>query len=212
MSVRGYLLAVLGAGLLAGCVTPAPRAPLPPAARAAAEAQQQAREAALAQAADWGLQGRVALANDGRGGSGRIDWQQAGATYAVALSAPVTRQSWRLQGDADGARLDGLEGGPRAGSDAAQLLREATGWDIPVVALASWVRGARAPQAGPAQLQFDADGRLAQLRQDGWTLEYGDWRPQPGPGLELPMRISAERGAARVRLVVDAWSAGGAGP
>ena len=212
MSMRGLLLAAVGAGLLAGCVTTAPRAPLPPADRDAAVARQQAREAALARHAQWTLQGRVALSNGRRGGSGRIDWHQDGDAYEVALSAPITRQSWRIEGDAAGARLEGLDGGPRSGDDATGLLREATGWEIPVQALASWVRGARAPQGGPAQLQFTEDGRLTRLQQDGWTLDYGDWRQQPVAGVELPMRINAERGEARVRLVVDDWSAGGDSP
>jgi outer membrane lipoprotein LolB len=212
MSVRGLLLAAVGAGLLAGCVTTAPRAPLPPAERDAAVARQQAREATLSQHARWNLQGRVALSNGRRGGSGRIDWQQDGDAYRVALSAPITRQSWRIEGDAGAARLEGLDGGPRVGADATRLLREATGWEIPVRALAAWVRGARAAQAGAAQMEFADDGHLARLQQDGWTLDYGDWRPSSIAGLELPMRVNAERGDARVRLVVDDWGAGSASP
>jgi outer membrane lipoprotein LolB len=212
MSVRGLLLAAVGAGLLAGCVTTAPRAPLPPAERDAAVARQESREAALSQHARWNLQGRVALSNGRRGGSGRIDWQQDGDAYRVALSAPITRQSWRIEGDAGSARLEGLDGGPRVGADAARVLREATGWEIPVRALAAWVRGARAAQAGAAQMEFADDGHLARLQQDGWTLDYGDWRPSSIAGLELPMRVNAERGDARVRLVVDDWGAGSASP
>jgi outer membrane lipoprotein LolB len=212
MSVRGLLLAAASTGLLAGCVTVAPRAPLPPAERDAAVARQESREATLSQHARWNLQGRVALSNGKRGGSGRIDWQQNGDVYRVALSAPVTRQSWRIEGDAGSARLEGLDGGPRVGDDAARLLREATGWEIPVRALAAWVRGARAAQGGPAQMEFAGDGHLARLQQDGWTLDYSDWRQQPAAGVELPMRVNAERGDARVRLVVDDWSAGSAGP
>jgi outer membrane lipoprotein LolB len=212
MSMRGLLLAALAAGVLAACATTVPRAPLPPAEREAAVARQASREEALAQQPDWSLQGRVALSNGQRGGSGRIDWRQDGAAFQVALSAPITRQSWRIEGDAGSARLQGLDGGPRSGPDAARLLREATGWDIPVQALASWVRGARAARGGPARLQFSADGRLAGLQQDGWTLDYGDWRPSAVPGLELPMRISAQRDSARVRLVVDEWSGDGASP
>ncbi|MDQ2702592.1 MAG: lipoprotein insertase outer membrane protein LolB [Pseudomonadota bacterium] len=192
--------------VLAGCATTAPRAPLSPAARAAAMEQQQAREAALAARPDWTLAGRVALSNQGRGGSGRIDWEQRDAAFDVELSAPITRKGWRLSGDPGSALLEGLDGGPRIGADAAILLREATGWDIPVQALAHWVRGARAP-GGQAQLAFDADGRLARLRQDGWTLEYADWQQQSDPAAPwLPMRVTAERDTARVRLVVDTWS------
>jgi outer membrane lipoprotein LolB len=214
MNRRAALGAVsVAAFALAGCaVAPlrAPPPPLPPAQEAEAVARQDAREAALAAMPDWRLEGRVALTNGKRGGTGRLEWTQRGPAFEVVLSAPVTRQGWRLAGDRGQARLEGLEGGTRHGPDAAALLREATGWEIPVEALSRWVRGARAPGGG-ARLAFSADGRLARLEQDGWTLDYADWRPQAG-GLELPMRVTASREPARVRLVVDAWAQGEASP
>jgi len=202
---------VLLLGLLAGCVAQPLRGPLPAIADGAQTHQQQ-RESVLAGARDWTLAGRVALSNGRNGGSGRIDWQQAGDRYQVALSAPITRQSWRLSGDAGSARLEGLDGGPRTGPDAAALLRDATGWDIPVRALAAWARGARADDAGPARLEYGEDGRLARLEQDGWTIEYSAWAPETGLGVELPTRLDARRGDARVRLAVDGWSEGAAAP
>lgn len=191
---------------LAGCASTLPVAQLPPEVHEAAMQRQADRERVLAGAGDWTLSGRVGLTNDGRGGSGRIDWRQQGTAFTVSLSAPVTRQSWRLEGAGGIARLEGLEGGTRIGTDATLLLREATGWEIPVQSLASWVRGARDPAGGPAVLEFGADGRLARLQQDGWRLEFGEWAMEPGLGVELPARIEARRGEARVRLVVDAWS------
>ena len=99
------LLAACGLLWLAGCATTLPVAQLPPEAREAAIQRQDARERILADAGDWALSGRVALTNNGRGGSGRIDWQQDGDAYKVALSAPITRQSWRIEGDAGAAKL-----------------------------------------------------------------------------------------------------------
>lgn len=218
--LRGGVLALVVAVVAACAGRPVREAP--PVDVAAAQAHQQAREAALAADAQWSLQGRVALSNGERGGSGRLDWQQDGARYAVALSAPVTRQSWRLRGDAGGAVLEGLQGGPRHGPDPAGLLLDSTGWQIPVTALSAWLRGVRAVAMGPAQLQFGSDGRLARLQQGGWTIDYSDWRlpaagdddpgttaggPAPADGPALPHRLEAVRGQARVRLVVDAWGA-----
>ena len=194
------------AALLAGCVAAPVRAPLPPEQRAAALAAQEAREATLAAHPQWSLEGRVALTNQGRGGSGAIHWRQQGDGFEVSLSAPITRQSWRLSGGADGlARLEGLDGGTRVGADPARLLREATGWEIPVQALADWVRGARHRDGGPARLAFGADGWPAQLEQDGWTLAFDRWSRPEGSPVALPGRIEAVRGDARVRLVVDQW-------
>ena len=211
MSARGIALAACVA-LLAACAG-LPKAPrgLPPAERAEAEARQQAREAELRSVSGWSLSGRVAVSMAGQGGSGRLEWRQDGDRFDVRLSAPVTRQSWRLAGGPDGARLEGVEGGPRSGDDADLLLYEATGWYLPVAALADWARGMRAAGGGPAGEVYGADGRLAVLEQDGWYIEYA-W-PEKGDGTGLPRRIDARSDGidgrqARVRLVVDEWHAG----
>ncbi len=186
------------------------RAPLPslsPQEIAAAQMRQSAHESAVRAAPSWTLQGRVAVSNGRNGGSGRIDWRQDADRYEVALSAPVTRQSWRLSGDRAAAELEGLEGGTRSGTDPQALLREATAWEIPVAALSSWVRGARADEAtfGPATLAFGADRRLARIEQGGWTIDYAAWQPT-GDAAALPLRLNAQRGEAKVRLIVDSWA------
>jgi len=157
--------------------------------------------------------GRVAVSNGKKGGNGRIEWRQRNDDYEVTLSAPVTRQSWKLSGNATSATLEGLEGGTRTGTDAAELLREATGLEIPVMALPAWASGARANEAtvGRARLQFTADGTLARIEQGGWTIDYLDWQEtRIGPGndaqsVQVPRRIDAHRGQARVRLAIDEW-------
>ncbi|MCL1634400.1 lipoprotein insertase outer membrane protein LolB [Luteimonas sp. SX5] len=196
--------------LLAACVPQTVRSPLPslsPQEVAVAQTRQTTHEAAVRAAPSWSLQGRVAVSNGRNGGSGRIDWRQDADRYEVALSAPITRQSWRLSGDRVAAQLEGLEGGTRSGADPQQLLREATGWEIPVAALSSWVRGARADEAvfGPATLAFGTDLRLARIEQGGWTIDYAAWQPT-SEAAALPLRLNAQRGEAKVRLVVDGWN------
>ena len=200
------LVIVAAALLLSGCAMHPPRASLPPLATSP-QAHQRQREAALATQAGWSLQGRVALSNGRDGGSGRIDWRQQGGHYDVSLSAPVTRQSWRISGDATHARLEGIDGGPLEGDDPQALLQATTRWQIPVTALARWVRGLPADEThGPAALAFGPDGRLATLEQAGWTVRYTAWTS--GMGVELPQRLEATQGDARVRLLVDAWGGG----
>lgn len=206
---RAAALVTLAAS--AGCVTVPPVGVLSPEQQAIAERQQLAREAELRRQVDWSLAGRIAVSNGSTGGSGRIDWLQDRAGYRVALSAPVTRQSWQLSVDGDRgfARLEGLDGGPRTGPDAALLLREATGWDIPVTALGDWVRGLRASASGGAVIQFGPDLRPARIAQAGWDIAY-TW-PEDTSANALPARIDARRGEARVRLIVDQWGGAAAG-
>ncbi|GAB2671701.1 lipoprotein insertase outer membrane protein LolB [Arenimonas aestuarii] len=195
--LRGLaLLGLLAA--LAACV----QTPVRTSADASLLAAQAAHEAALAAEPDWRLQGRLAVSAGGDGGSGRIDWVQRGDTYDITLSAPITRASWRLLGGPVQARLEGLDGGPLAGPDARSLLADATGWDIPVQALAHWVRGGRAP--GQAHIEFGPDGLPALIVQQGWSVQYRGWTTGPAP---RPKRVFATRDNASVRLAVDAWEA-----
>jgi outer membrane lipoprotein LolB len=178
-----------------------------------AEAQQAeaARVDALRAQPAWSFQGRVAVSKGRNGGSGRIDWQQQARQYVVSLSAPVTRQSWTLSGDSGNrsGRLDGVEGGPRQGEDAQQVLLEATGWDIPVNQLPDWVRGLVAEGATAAeQIDRDAEGRPRRVRQMGWDIQFLDWYPAEGDRPVLPRRIEAVNGDAKVRLLVDGWVLG----
>ena len=181
----------------------------------AATQAQQARIAALGlgklacNMATWAMSGRVALSNGKDGGSGRIEWNQGGGHTEVTLSAPVTRQSWTLTADANGVTLDGVSSGPLRGDDASQLLRQATGWEIPVDALGCWVRGVPAvtDDMGEAKSIFGEDQRLLRVEQGGWVIDYSNWQLDPAVGVELPTRINAEQANNRVRLVVDRWGA-----
>lgn len=155
----------------------------------------------------WAMTGRVALSNGKDGGSGRITWTQVAGKARIELSAPVTRQGWALEVDAQGATLQGVPDGPVHGADAAALLRERTGWDIPVAGLGCWVRGAWASEAafGQASVGYGEDGRVQRIEQAGWTVDYADWKPDAASGVDLPARITALRNTDRVRLVVDRW-------
>lgn len=211
-SVVRVLVAATVALLLAACAAQRVKAPLPelsPAELAAAEEAQARRAELLRAQPDWALTGRMAVSKGRNGGSGRIEWQErAESGYEVVVSAPVSRQSWRLVGGVDGsARLEGVDGGPREGP-AEQVLLETVGWEIPVAPLRDWLRAlpaaGRAGAAAP-ELAYGGDGRLRELRQHGWTIEYQDWHPASGGRPELPRRLEARHGDALVRLVVDEW-------
>jgi outer membrane lipoprotein LolB len=189
----GGLLLLLA--LLAGCAPPPTRPD-----RDTLIERQAARESRLTQRSEWSLVGRIAVDQGGNGGSGRIEWQQHGDDFDIRLSAPISRQSWRLSRIGGQVRLDGLAGGPRSGDDAEALLLDATGWRIPVAALSAWVRGARA--GADAQIEFGDDGLPTTLHQSGWTVNYRAWNRDDPP---LPTKVFAEQGAARVRLAVEQW-------
>lgn len=214
-------LGLAGALLLVGCAGPAvktrPGAVLvcdgrsadgPDAAScAAAMASAAMRAAREATGAGWSMQGRVAVSTGQQSGSARLDWRHRGAgRYAVELAAPITRQTWELRVDPGRAEIRGMPEGPRKGHSASVLLREVTGWEIPVESLRFWLRGVAAPGPVPERHAFAGDGGLVGLWQDGWRIEF----VRAGADA-LPSRITATRGDSRVRLQVDAWGSADGG-
>jgi outer membrane lipoprotein LolB len=186
------------AALFLGACAPVVQRPL----IVGSEATQAAREKQLAARPAWAFTGRLAVSQGSNGGNARVQWRQDGPDFDIQLSAPITRQSWRLKQVGGKVSLEGLEGGPREGSDAEAMLREATGWRIPLTEMAAWVRGVRAP--GPSELGYDPHGLPATLSQDGWTVEYRAWSAGTPP---LPEKVFARQGEASVRLLIESWDA-----
>lgn len=193
-SLRLFLV-LLAALQLAACSSGPVRSPI-----AQDPTIQAAREAILALQTSWSFEGRLAINQGGQGGNARIQWTQRGTDFDIRLSAPITGQGWRLRQQGASASLEGMDGGARVGSDPEALLKEATGWEIPLEEMTSWVRGARS--AGQGELQFGPGGLPATLSQDGWTVEFRDWTTG---SLPLPDKIFARRSDASVRLVIERW-------
>ncbi len=164
------------------------------------DATQSKREALLGARENWEFRGRMALSSSGNGGSANVHWRQKASDFDIELSAPITRQTWRLSRHDGQATLEGMPGGPRTGSDAAQLLQAATGWQIPLQSMTAWVRGLRAP--GSAELTLGPDGLPATVAQDGWAVQYRGWN---GAQPALPLKVFARKGEASVRLVIEEW-------
>jgi len=64
------------------------------------------------------------------------------------------------------------EGRDASAADAEELTERLLGFRIPLAGLADWVRGRPAPAPAPTLVRRDAAGRLAELEQSGWRIEY----------------------------------------
>lgn len=151
---------------------------------------------------DWQLTGRTAFAGPDESGTAALHWRQQGQRYRVLLRAPLGSGSMRLEGDERGATLTTSRGEQAQAADAGALVRELTGYALPVEVLRYWLRGLPAPGARKSA-GFDAEGLLRRLRQAGWEVryeEYGEFL-----GLRLPVRLQLENDTWRLRIVVSQW-------
>ena len=81
------------------------------------------------------------------------------------------------------------------------------GFAPPLTSLRYWLLVLPDPAGGEFTSVPNDDGTVAQLEQQGWKLEYEDYRAQPAAAgtVRLPGRLTATREDIRLRLVVDRW-------
>ena len=194
------ILAAGVVGFLSACTTARPRVSIE-----GAQVIQNQRDKKFESQENFHLRGRIAIKNAQDGGSGRFEWTQNGERIEFELSAPLSNQTWRLEGQPGSYTLTDSKGTPQHGEDARQLIYSASNWIIPMQELRFWVRGARAITANgaDAQLNFDATGRLSVLKQNGWTVNYERFTDATDDA--LPVKLRANKDDAQVRVIVQSW-------
>jgi outer membrane lipoprotein LolB len=156
--------------------------------------------ASLEQLDRWSLQARVASGLVGW--SGNMHWRQDAEKFDIRVSGPLGAGAFQARGTLDRVEIRTAKE-TIVTHEPEALIEKTLGWHFPIKHLRYWALGL--PEPGlPSELKFDRAGRLQQLTQDGWVLEYSDYA-QFGER-ELPRRFTLESGAHRIRVVVDGWS------
>ncbi len=155
----------------------------------------------------WDLRGRIAVKGVQGGGQGDIEWQQQGDATHIRVSGPFGAGAYEIRWDSRSLSVNSRNGEFSrnwAGPDAAQqFLAEQLGWAFPAANTRYWLLGV--PDPGfPARETFSAEGRLAALDQNGWTVTYE--RYVEVRSFAMPAKIVLENPRARLRLVIDRWS------
>lgn len=195
---------IVSLALLTACATPSVRDLADPA------STYRERAAAVGAWDVWSLTARLGISSGDDGGSGRLDWRQDARRADLRFRGTLGQGSWRLVSQPGAARLEQADGSVRRAVDVEALVREATGWSVPVTALGWWVRGLAWPGAdGSGERALNQDGTLRRLVQSGWTIEYERWDAGPA-GQVMPTRLEAVRDDLTVKLAISRWTAAGA--
>jgi outer membrane lipoprotein LolB len=181
--------------VLAGCRT----APVSVAALAPWEVrrpQLQARE-------HFDLSGRVAVATGHDGFNANLHWEQQGTHSQLMLEGPLGAGAVRISASGDDLDIVTARGEHVDRAAAHAELATRLGFDPPLPSLRFWILGVPDP-GQPATEELDQQQqRLQGLTQAGWHIDYTRY---VAVGAEsLPTRLTLQRDAVRVRLLVDDW-------
>jgi outer membrane lipoprotein LolB len=198
--------AALALLLLQGCVS----RPAIPTDAAGLERRWTERQTLLSSAPGFAAEGRIAVKGGGLSGAWR--WQQQGETFALRIAGPFGAAALSISGTPGAVTIRGKDIDlVTAEPDA--VLAARTGWVLPIAALRWWVLGLPAPGSA-SEVNFDAEGRAAELRQDGWQVRYTRYAEGPEPALPSRLEATAETGgkALQATLVFERFELLAAGP
>lgn len=148
---------------------------------------------------EFEISGRIAVRYRDDAGSGNIAWRHAAQSDEMLLTTPFGQGVARLVRVGNEFTLTTQDGREYRADEAESLTEQVLGFRLPLRGLADWVRGrtASAPAPAPTRERANASGRLAELEQSGWTVEYQEYSDaKPSrlrltyPGLELRVAIS----------------------
>jgi outer membrane lipoprotein LolB len=191
----GAAMALAALAILAGCRTLPPTLP--------SGISWQARRPQLQARTHFELRGRVAVAAGEEGFNANLRWVQDGARSQVTLEGPLGVSATQIT--ATGRELSLVTAhGEHIDSEAAHAaLAQRLGFDPPLASLRYWVLGVPDPTQPSTEELDAAQQRLSALEQAGWRIDYGGYTSASGE--PLPVRLTLQRDAVRVRLLVDDW-------
>lgn len=150
----------------------------------------------------FALEGRVALRNEERSFVARISWQHSRGNDAILLTSALGQGIAELRGHPAGAQLDTADRQRFVAPDLDSLSEQVFGERLPLGALHHWMLGR--PAAGPTRVERDAHGRLTQLVEADWYVEYPAYESARAEA--LPTLVKLVRGNLEVRVKIDQWS------
>lgn len=150
---------------------------------------------------DWTLQGRIGVRTAEESLSGQIHWKHRIDSDELLMTSPLGQGVARIVRDAEGVMLEVPNQPARRAPDAESLTRAVLGYGLPVSGLAWWVQARPAPDRA-FEATRDPSGRLAQLKQDGWVIDYLQYADDVPT---RPRKLLVAREGLEIRLVTDTW-------
>jgi outer membrane lipoprotein LolB len=149
--------------------------------------------------AQFELSGRIAVRFKDESSTGNFAWRHGDRNDEVMITSSLGQGVARIVREGDAVTLTDAQGREHRAADAEALTEQTLGFRLPLAGLSDWVRARPGP--GPSQVRKADDGRIAELEQSGWRIEYQEW----GADGKLPARMKLSYPGIELRLAIAQW-------
>ncbi|MGE3318054.1 MAG: lipoprotein insertase outer membrane protein LolB [Candidatus Berkiella sp.] len=188
--------------LLAGCTSTSEKNQQIAASTPQLEQRWKVNEKQLDGVNHWQAEGKLSVAQRKKGGSASFVWQQQGEFYQIKIFGPFGAKSAYIIGGPNHVELKEANGNVSTAKSPEALLYKVVGWQVPISGLRYWLRGIPVPNTRNGK-QFNEQGLLATLKQQGWNIEYQEYNHNTFA--PLPSKVVLFSDQVKVKMIVNNW-------
>jgi len=152
----------------------------------------------------WSFRGKVAIITPEDRHSLNIYWQQINDEFHITLTTFIGGTVLELNKTAQFTEIIDNKGQHYYGEDTELLIKELSGFVIPVHALQQWIKG----NPDQANYQLNIDNLVASLagidyKNIPWTINYNNYGYQQG--ISLPHKLDLKHEGIRLKFSISQW-------
>jgi outer membrane lipoprotein LolB len=150
----------------------------------------------------WTVAGLIGIRMPKQAESANFTWQQIHDQFNISLYGPLGLGGTELKGSKQGVSLTTHDGRVLTADNIEDLMQQNLGWSLPVNGLIYWVKGLPVPGV-PAKTEFNQQGLLSDLQQQGWDIHYLDYQQQNGQW--RVRKMLCQRQNLTITLIINLW-------
>lgn len=151
---------------------------------------------------NWNIYGALGIKYESRDSIAHFYWQQMIDHFTVNIYTPINLGGVKITGDKEQVVLWRSISKKVIAKTPEQLMYKELGWSLPLFNMRYWILGLPAPHI-PYSAKFDSYNHLSYLRQQGWRINYSDFRSIGN--IDLPTKIWLSTPQLQVKLVIKQW-------
>jgi outer membrane lipoprotein LolB len=138
-----------------------------------------------------------------RNAYGNFDWRETDSTVTLQLLNPLGQTLAIVTSTPADATLELPNRQPLTADNVSTLMQQALGFALPVEGLRYWLQPSVDPTSRAHTKADPQDpSRLAQIEQDGWTIDYITYADAPATGIKR-LNLTREDPPLAIKLVLD---------
>lgn len=151
----------------------------------------------------WHITGKIGVINGNKGGSANVEWKQYRNNFAITLYGPFRSEQIQIIGKQGEVKLLTSTGSTQTAVTPEKIIKQQLGWNVPVTGLMYWSKGIPMPGVPIELIKFSKEQRLTKLVQQGWTIEYQEYKSFNK--FTLPTKFSLQYEKIKIKLIFKSW-------